>query len=61
MRTVLTVQGIPLLVIQKMQRPILDLLRSYEVQVDLDVDVDAYAIYEEFKKYDELIGIYVFT
>lgn len=44
-----------------MQRPILDLLRGYEVQVDLDIDVDAFSIYEEFKNYDELIGIYVFT
>jgi hypothetical protein len=30
-------------------------------KVDLDVDVDALSIYDEFKRYDELIGIYVFT
>jgi hypothetical protein len=29
--------------------------------VQLDTDVDAYIMYEEFKKFGELIGIYVFT
>jgi len=27
----------------------------------LDIDIDAFSIYEEFKNYDDLIGIYVFT
>ena len=30
-------------------------------QVELDKDIPAYAMYEEFKKYGEVIGIYVFS
>ena len=53
-------QGVPLLVIPKKKRPLKELLRSYQVQVDLDRDLDPYGMVQEFKKYGELIGIYTF-
>ncbi|CAD8188192.1 unnamed protein product [Paramecium octaurelia] len=60
LRPCLQVKGIPLLVVAKKQRPVQDLLRNYEVQVELDRDVPPFNVYLEFKKYGDLIGIYVF-
>ncbi|CAD8199803.1 unnamed protein product [Paramecium pentaurelia] len=60
MRPCLHVKGIPLLVVAKKQRPVQELIRNYEVQVELDKDVAAFNVYQEFKKYGDLIGIYVF-
>ncbi|CAD8188421.1 unnamed protein product [Paramecium pentaurelia] len=60
LRPCLHVKGIPLLVVSKKQRPVLELIRNYQVQVELDKDVLAFNVYQEFKKYGDLIGIYVF-
>lgn len=61
MKPCFTVQTIPLLVIQKKNRPVIELLRNYEINVELSAEVSAYFMYEEFKKYGEVIGIYVFN
>ncbi|CAD8130892.1 unnamed protein product [Paramecium sonneborni] len=60
LRPCLHVKGIPLLVMAKKQRPVQELLRNFEVQVEFDKDVLAFNVYQEFKKYGDLIGIYVF-
>ena len=54
------VQGYPVLVVPKIKNvSILDSLKNYQVRIELDKQINAFFIYEEFVKFGQIIGLYV--